>query len=162
MDGEVVEEQGQQQWQPEPSTVDTDPRATASDATAAAAVSADASQATDDDSQMMADWASEQAVEAVLQEMKGHKDWDVLRAIMDGEDEALQQDEADWDTEEAKKQRSLHASACCKGHPPSVGNVRPCQMSAYQRLDNGITPILLACVLSFVVSHRHFWGVASL
>lgn len=102
---------------------------------------------------MMADWG-EQAVEAVLQEMKGHQDWEVLRAIMDGEDDALQQDEGDWDiadAEEAKKQQSLHASACCKGHPPSVGNVRPCQMSAYQRLDNGITPIILACVLSFVI-----------
>ncbi|KAH7972824.1 hypothetical protein HPB52_017704 [Rhipicephalus sanguineus] len=149
MDGEVIAEQKEQQWQPEPSTVDADLRATTGDATAAA--SADASQATDDDSQMMADWASEQAVEAVLQEIKGHKDWEVLRAIIDGEDEALQQDEADWETEEAKKQRSLHANACCKGHPPSAGNMRPCQMSAYQRLDNGITPIILACVLSFVI-----------
>ncbi|KAL3191345.1 hypothetical protein MRX96_059872 [Rhipicephalus microplus] len=99
----------------------------------------------------MTDWASEQAVEAVLREMKGHEEWDVLRAIMDGEDEALPPDEADWDSEEAKKQRSLHASACCKGHPPSAGNVRPCQMSAYQRLDNGVTPIIVTCVLSLAV-----------
>ncbi|KAL3205311.1 hypothetical protein MRX96_011209 [Rhipicephalus microplus] len=100
---------------------------------------------------MMPDWASEQAVEAVLREMKGHKEWDVLRAIMDGEDEALPPDEADWDSEEATKQRSLHASACCKGHPPSAGNVRPCQMSAYQRLDNGITPIIVTCVLTLAM-----------
>ncbi|XP_075724069.1 uncharacterized protein LOC119167893 [Rhipicephalus microplus] len=111
----------------------------------------DYAQETDDDSQMMPDWASEQAVEAVLREMKGRKEWDVLRAIMDGEDEALPPDEADWDSEEATKQRSLHASACCKGHPPSADNVRPCQMSAYQRLDNGITPIIVTCVLTLAM-----------
>ncbi|XP_075740805.1 uncharacterized protein LOC142787057 [Rhipicephalus microplus] len=153
MDGQVVEETKRQQWQPEPYTVNMEPRTTTDDATAAA--SDDASQETDDDSQIMTDWASEQAVEAVLREMKGHEEWDVLRAIMDGEDEALPPDEADWDSEEAKKQRSLHASACCKGHPPSAGNVRPCQMSAYQRLDNGVTPIIVTCVLSLALTPRN-------
>ncbi|XP_049526123.1 uncharacterized protein LOC125946620 [Dermacentor silvarum] len=147
MDRENPAEQEQQQRQP--SSIDPEPRVVH----AAAAVPEKTLQVADDDSQVMAD-CCEQAVEAVLQGMEANQDWEVLRAIMDGEDEDEAQDEGEWDTadaEEAKKQLSLHASACCKGHPPSAGSVRPCQMSAYTRLDNAMTPIILACILSFVV-----------
>ncbi|XP_075556811.1 uncharacterized protein LOC142588878 [Dermacentor variabilis] len=150
MEGEVPADQEQQQRQPEPSTVYPEPRVI--DA-AAAEEPGKTLQVADDDSQVMAD-CCEQAVEAVLQGMEANQEWEVLRAIMDGEEEDEAQDEGEWDAadaEEAKTQRSLHASACCKGHPPSVGSVRPCQMSAYTRLDNAVTPIILACILSFVV-----------